>query len=119
MLVFRNQAYQARVQLAVLDHNAHVTREPAINQQGVSIYHRKYRKQSKKWDVTPMKLAKKYTYIPELISSIFQERLTSYTRLKDPRHICDDEPTHIQSTIAHTAPDVTEDIVKSKRSRFK
>lgn len=103
----------------MLDHNAHVERQPATNQQGVNIYHRKYRKQSKKWDITPVKLAKEYKYIPELMKSIFQEQAVISARLKNPRVIYDNDPTHIQSTIAHTAPDITEDIVKHKCSRFK
>ena len=108
----------ARVQLAVLDHNAHVERPTATNSRGEQIYHRKYRKQSKKWDATPVKDTKHYKYIPELIVAIFEKRKKSADNLK--RTIClpDHHPVNIQSTIVHTQPTVTSDLVKNKRSRF-
>ena len=52
---YRNEGYLARVQLAVLDHNALTGRENALNHNDDIIYHRKYRKQTKKWDVAPTK----------------------------------------------------------------
>ena len=66
----RNEAYLARTQLAVLDHNSHCDRQVATTTKGEQRYHRKYRKQSKKWDVTPVKTKKEYKYIPELIAAI-------------------------------------------------
>ena len=48
----RQQAYEAQVQFAILDRNAHKERGHARNKDGDIIYHRKYRKQSKKWDVS-------------------------------------------------------------------
>ena len=56
----RNQSYHTRVQLAVLDHNAHLDREKAKNKTGEIIYNRKFRKQTKKWDATPSMESKKY-----------------------------------------------------------
>lgn len=52
---YQNEGYLARVQLAVLDHNALTGRENALNHNDDIIYHRKYRKQTKKWDVAPTK----------------------------------------------------------------
>jgi len=48
----RNQAYETRIHLAILDHNGHNQREKAKNTSGDLVYQRKYQKQSKKWDVT-------------------------------------------------------------------
>ena len=70
----RNQAYQTRVELAVLDHNAHINRDFAKNKKGDFVYHRKYRKQSKKWDVTPTLTTKKFLYILNLLHEIELER---------------------------------------------
>ena len=42
---FRNQSYQARIQLSVLDYNAHINRNKAKNKEGDIIYARKFRKQ--------------------------------------------------------------------------
>ena len=41
-------AYQTRVQLAILDHNSHLQRGQAATKSGDTMFHRKYRKQSKK-----------------------------------------------------------------------
>ena len=49
---FRNQSYQARIQLSVLDYNAHINRDKAKNKEGDTIYARKFRKQTKKWDAS-------------------------------------------------------------------
>ena len=114
----RNQVYRAQVQLAVLDHNAHAGREVAKNEKGEQIYHRKYRKQTKKWDATATKQIKEFTYSTELMDTIMAERKTSCAPLKRRRHVDDDNPTNIQATIAHIAPLHTQDIVTNKRSRF-
>lgn len=114
----RNQVYHARVQLAVLDHNAHVGREVATNKKGEQIYHRKYRKQTKKWDVTPTKHMKKYKYATELMDAVMTERKSSCAPLKRPRRVDSDCPTNIQATIVYSEPLHTQDIVSNKRSRF-
>lgn len=108
----------ARVQLAVLDHNAHLERAAATNIRGEQIYHRKYRKQSKKWDAAPLKDRKGYKYIPELIAAIFEQRKQSTITLKRTMPLPDNHPVNIQATIAHTQPGDTADIVKNKKSRF-
>ena len=114
----RDQAYLARVQLAVLDHNMHVEREIATTAEGDQRYHRKYRKQSKKWDVTPVKVKKDYKYIPELISAIFEARKESHGTLRAKKYVQDDHPVNIQATIAHCLSQPTTDIVSNKKSRF-
>ena len=108
----------ARIQLAVLDHNAHIEQAAAINSKGEQIYHRKYRKQSKKWDAAPLKDRKDYKYIPELIAAKYEHRKQSTITLKRTMRLPDDHPINIQATIAHTQPGDTADIVKNKRSRF-
>ena len=102
----------------MLDHNAHVGREVATNKSGEQIYHRKYRKQTKKWDVTPTKQMKKYKYATELMDVVITERKSFCAPLKRPRHVDSDNPTNIQATIAHTEPLHTKDIISNKRSRF-
>ena len=60
--VYRNQSYHTRIQLAVLDHNAHLHRQIAENKKGEPMHSRKFRKQTKKWDTTPTLTMKKYEY---------------------------------------------------------
>ena len=58
ILFYRNQAYQASKQLAVLDNNAHCLRDQASNKAGTAIHARKFRNQSKKCDVAPVNKTK-------------------------------------------------------------
>ena len=105
VVCFRNNSYLAHCQLALLDHNEHTQRENAVSKSGNVIYHRKYRKQSKKWDASPVKCEKAYKYVPELIQYIFEERNISDHGLKGKRIRPLEHPTNIQRTIAHTIPD--------------
>ena len=102
----------------MLDHNAHSEREAAVDKKGDQLYHRKYRKQSKKWDATPLKSNKTYKYINELVQAVFEERMVSVSSIKRPMTLPEDHPANIQHTIAHLQPDNTTDIVKNKKSRF-
>jgi len=106
------------VQLAVLDHNAHTGREVATTIGGDQRYHRKYRRQSKKWDVTPVKCKKDYNYIPKLMTTIAEICDESARPLKSRQHLRQDHPETIQHTIAQIPPETTTAIVATKRSRF-
>lgn len=114
----RNQAYQARVQLAVMDYNAHLGRDKAKNKSGDIIYNRKFRKQTKKWDATPALKDKQFTYIPELMEVIKSQHISSSSSLKKGLPSRHDHPTSIQKTIANTPPTSTNEIVRKKQSRF-
>ena len=119
MEYYSNAAYRARIQLAVLDHNAHIHRAPKL--QGDTqdyIYHRRYRKQTRNWDVMKVMERKEFEYIPELLESItkFWEESGFTTRTQNALH--SDHPSHIQRTIAHTEAPNTHMIVQNKKSRF-
>lgn len=113
---YRNEGYL--VQLAVLDHNALRGRENALNHNDDIIYHRKYKKQTKKWDVTPTKSKKLYKHIPELMRAILEERKVSAHNLKHQVTLHQEHPSNIQATIAHIIPDATAQLVKNKWTRF-
>lgn len=115
----RNQAYHARIQLAVLDHNNHIDRQEAQNRDGGVIYARKFRKQTKKWDATPLMKSKEYKYIPLLLKEIEGQRSTAFSGTKRKRLLPSNHPTRIRSTIGNTAPEPTDSIVQAKKSRFK
>lgn len=115
--LYRNESYESRIQLAILDHNQHTKRNKRLNKKGGIIYQRKYRKQSKKWDTTPL-LEKKYKYIPELILAISKQRERSSANLKQKTTRPSSHPSRIQKTIAHRPPVDTCELVASKRSRF-
>ena len=111
-------AYQTRVQLAILDHNNHLQRGQAATKSGDTMFHRKYRKQSKKWDATPTMNQKAYQYIPTIIRAIVEKRTCESITLKHSIIVPEDHPTRIQDTIAHVPPTATHDIIRNKRSRF-
>ena len=100
----------------MLDHNAHIKRDLAKNKKGDLVYHRKYRKQSKKWDVTPTLTMKKFLYIPKLLHEI-RERESHGDRIKNHVMLPSDHPARIQCIIGHTEPLATSEIA-IKKSRF-
>ena len=102
----------------MLDHNNHNSREQQKNSSGEIVYHRKYRKQTKKWDTTPTLTSKKYEYIPELLKVIFDERATTSVPLKRKLPLSPQHPARLQETIAHKPPEDTASLVANKRSRF-
>ena len=116
--IFRNQAYQARIQLAVLDNNAHCLREPAHSRDGTAIHARKFRKPSKKWDVTPVKKSKEYSYVNKIIQEIQKQRYDSCESLKKKRPLSPSNPYHIQHTIGDSDPPSTSMIIENNRSRL-
>lgn len=116
--LYRNQAYHTRIKLAVLDHNAHIDRNQAKTKNGKLMYHCKYRKSSKKWDVTPTMNHKEYKYIEDIFKNIHQYRTDSTLTTRHKSTPMDNHPCLIQKTIGHVPPDTTDDLVRNKRSRF-
>lgn len=116
---YRNQAYHARIQLAVLDHNNHLDRQEAHNRDGRVIYARKFRKQTKKWDAAPVMNNKEYTYIPQLLKEIERQRFVADSGTKRKRLLPSNHPARIRNSIGNTDPEPTESIVQAKKSRFK
>ena len=68
-LVYSNDVFKARTQLAIIDHNHHIGREQVTTSQGQA-YHRQWKRRTKEWDVTPRKEKKSYSYIPDLLVRI-------------------------------------------------
>lgn len=106
------------MQLAVLDHNFHTSRKPYTNKSGEPVFHRKYRKASKKWDITPAMEAKEYLYIPTLMDDILKCRKESSFSMKHKESLPAEHPAHIQMTIRHKQPPSTVDFRQQKSSRF-
>lgn len=76
-------------------------------------------KQTKKWDVTPLKERKTYIYIPEILQEIEVTR-TSFPRcnVKTKRPLPVDHPARLHPNIGNTGPDPTTSIVRCKKSQF-
>ena len=112
--VIRNQAYVARMQLAVLDYNDHLQQEIAKNKQGEVVYQRKYRKQTKKWDVTPVRTKKEYKYMDKLKLEIMDQRVHSIQTTRSKRVLPVNYPNYIQTTIGHLPPSNTKELAAKK-----
>jgi len=109
-------AYQARIQLAVLDHNAHVNRNAKQHKQTHEYqYYRRYRKQTKHWDVVKVLEAKEYKYIPELMKAIQHNWEQSVFTMKSKQLVDAQHPVNIQQTIAHIQPPNTCITVNEKK----
>ena len=106
------------MQLAMLDYNAHLERETAKNRQGEIVYQRKYRKQTKKWDVTPVRTKKEYKYMDELKKEITKQREHSGLTTRSKPGLPDSHPNNIQATIGHVPPCNTKELAEKKLSRF-
>jgi len=115
---YRNQAYDTRIKLAVLDHNAHINREQLTAKTGKRIYSRKYRKSSKKWDVTPALKPKQYEYIADLLLNVRKHRMESTLTSRHQVVRSEQHPGLIQTTVGHVPPATTDELVRNKRSRF-
>ena len=118
-LNFSDTAYRARIQLAVLDHNAHLDRNPKQRGENQGLqYHRRYRKQTCNWDVVKVLDRKEYKYIPELMTEIMTYWQQSGFNMHSQTTVPPNHPTRIQSTIAHNQPPDTHTIANNKKSRF-
>ena len=105
-------AYQTRVQLAVMDYNSHLSQEKAKNKDGIQIHNRKFRKQTKKWDATPVLECKKYPHIPDLMKEIEVEYKDHDTALRVQVQSSYNNPSSIQKTIGNSQPETTSEIVQ-------
>ena len=120
IFIFRDETYRTRIYLAVLDHNFHLNRLPKQNRDCSYQYHRRFRRQTKNWDVVRVLEKKQYDYIPQLLQQIVDDWMMSDFRMKNSR--CgpkdNNHPSSIQATIANVCPPETHAIVQNKKSRF-
>ena len=82
------------------------------------MYNRKFRKQSKKWDATPVLECKKYPHIPDLMKEIELEYKNHDTALRVQVQSSHDSPASIQKTIANSQPETTSEIVRKNALDF-
>ena len=115
---FRNEAYIACIRLAVLDYSAHAEQPVVRNKEGNIVYHRKYRKQTKKWDTAPVRCPKMYSYMDDLVADIIRLREKSDQTTRSKVTLPSNHPRNLQLTIGHVPPPETSEILSTKQSRF-
>ncbi|XP_033635088.1 uncharacterized protein LOC117296331 [Asterias rubens] len=115
---YSGPVYKARNQLAAIDYTKHLHRKQRKNAQGKLQYHRVYSKHSKTWVVKPVLETKKYMYIKNLMTRVFQGRLNDSEPLSRKSVIPEGDARLISTTIAPMPPPPTEQLVKQRQTRF-
>ena len=112
LIVNSDGTYWARVQLAVIEHNAYLSRSKMrlrhTNTTGGIV-------SRQKWDVVRVLEAKEYNYIPDLMSKILRFWKGSSFVMKTRSTTSENHPANIQSTIAHAPPPETQIIASNKK----
>ena len=102
---FRNQAYQTRTQLSILDYNSHFSRDQAKMKGGIQIYNKKFWKQTKNGTyATPVLEQKKYPHIPSLMKAIEKHHQPRDTVLRNTIQSPYDQTSAIQGTPSQKLP---------------
>ncbi|XP_061187746.1 uncharacterized protein LOC133195811 [Saccostrea echinata] len=84
-------SYSIRNMLAVMDHNNHLHRLPAVTESGLPHVYSHFSRKTKQWVAYEKKTIKEYTYIPKLIVTCMKEIYGSpcagYTRSKQSKDL--------------------------------
>ena len=64
---YKHDAYVARVQLAFIDHNSHLSRQQLKTKDGKPVYTRKWGRRTSQWHVVPIPVPKTYSYVPGML----------------------------------------------------
>ena len=100
--------------LAVIDHNHHLNRRQAKNQQGNLVYSRRWSKRAKRWKVVLVKEKKNYSYFPLLCANVLKALGSGSSQPM----IYENDPKNIAPTIAALPPPPTSQLVEEHLSRF-
>lgn len=106
-----------RVTLAAMVRNFHLSRKPALRQDGAKRGHRKYSKRSQKYHAEIVKEEKSYSYFPFLICKMLQRRAQMEGSFSQPSDRNEFDPKQIAPTLAMKEPPPTEVLMKGP-SRF-
>ena len=94
--------------LAAIDHNHHLSRQQARNQNGDLVFSRRWSKRTKRWKVVVVKEKKNYSYYPVLCAKVIQAASSGSAR---PVHYLND-PRLIAPTIAPLPAPNTSELVR-------
>ncbi|KAJ8017607.1 hypothetical protein HOLleu_44868 [Holothuria leucospilota] len=110
-------AYKARNLLAAIDFQKHKERTQKVND-GKPVFRRHYFKGSDRWGVVPVKEAKGYSYISELMTGVYRKRLEDPSTQSAPSVLAEDDPRRLAPTIRSTQPPPTAELAGRHQSRF-
>ncbi|XP_067017883.1 uncharacterized protein [Acropora muricata] len=112
-IAFVYEVFTGRILLAALDHNFHMFRKNLEGQ-----FKKKYSKRSGNWRVEPVKEPKQYPHLPLLQADIMRRRAEDRAGITRHIEVSPTNPVHLAPTIAMKAAPSTEELVKTKLSRF-
>eukprot|EP00112_Aurelia_sp_Birch-Aquarium-sp1_P018368 Seg4375.2 transcript_id=Seg4375.2/GoldUCD/mRNA.D3Y31 product="hypothetical protein" protein_id=Seg4375.2/GoldUCD/D3Y31 len=103
-IAFEYMSFICRTALAGMDHNMHAFREVATTKDGRKCYKRRYSKRSKRYHAEPLKVGKKYSHVPLLLSRILKRRTLHMQSVSDRFLKSGTDPKQIAPTIAMKGP---------------
>lgn len=116
--LFRNDSHTARMQLAAVDHNYHLYRNPSLTKHGNKKYRKTFNKRSKNYKVTTVLEEKTYPYWKTLACRIMDKRVADTETVLRKVDVSDDHPKKISSSISLKTIPKTGKLVKGLLSRF-
>ncbi|KAJ8046721.1 hypothetical protein HOLleu_05492 [Holothuria leucospilota] len=110
-------SYKARNLLAAIDYQKHKDRKQKVIADK-PIFRRHFHKGSDRWGVVPVKEAKAYSYMAELMREVFFKRVHDPSTQRSTVVLGEDDPRRLAPTIAPSQPPPTDELVRAHASRF-
>jgi hypothetical protein len=114
---FTYQGMSTRLQMAALDHNNNIGRSLAIKQSGSPIVTQVFNKARKEWVLRNKYVAKKYTYLDELMQKVVERRMDRSVKMRDPASRTQLKP--LPPNIASKPKPSKQEALQLRQSRFK
>ncbi|XP_063956776.1 uncharacterized protein LOC129269419 isoform X1 [Lytechinus pictus] len=115
---FGYAAYRARNLLAMIDYQEHKDRPLAVKENGDPKLRAKWSKHAGDWVTTKVRTAKKYTYMPGMVSRILERRCRDDQPLHRPAVMLPNDPRQIRKSLAPLPRPPMENLLEKKKSRF-
>ena len=115
---FRIESFMARAQLAAIDHNSHIFRQPELSKSGEKKYNKIYSKRSKNFTAMVVLEEKTYDFWAPLTSGILQRKVDDKDSILKKMELPENHPKKIAQSIAMKEIPATKDLVKQSLSRF-
>eukprot|EP00112_Aurelia_sp_Birch-Aquarium-sp1_P019611 Seg4882.2 transcript_id=Seg4882.2/GoldUCD/mRNA.D3Y31 product="hypothetical protein" protein_id=Seg4882.2/GoldUCD/D3Y31 len=118
-LAFEFIYFVACISLAAPDHNMHLFRNQARNNNGELLYKRKYSRRSREYHAEPVQENKMYAYIPKLVATIIKKRQEKDDSVLGKVAQKSNDPKLIAPTIElNNPPPPTAELVQNRLSRM-
>lgn len=93
-------------------------REQAKTADGRLRFQSRYNKNSGRFSVVPLKEPKRYEYLPELLKSVFLQRVTTPGSIDQHVSMAEDDPRRIHPRISMLPKPSRQELIQEQKSRF-